>query len=65
MLLPQLVFAQERKVNPYSHVAVVTNTVNWPYDKQTMGNDSFKMGTVESGNEDSYLLTLIEKQKGF
>ena len=43
-------------LNPYNNTVFVTNTITWPYNSKTFGTDSFQLGSVESGNEDSVIL---------
>lgn len=40
--------------NPYAQVVWVTNSIAWPYNEKTYGNDSFQLG--DSQNEDTLLL---------
>lgn len=45
--------------SPYDSVAIVTNTVNWPYNDQTYGTDSFQLGDAE--NADTIILNQVQK----
>ena len=50
---------EEKLTSPYTDVALVTNTINWPYDDKTYGNDSFQLGDDE--NADTKILNLVQK----
>jgi beta-glucosidase len=52
------------KPDPYEKVALVTNSIIWPYNRVTYGNDSFREGSLAEGNADSLLISLISKNKG-
>lgn len=46
--------------DPYQHVVFVTNTVSWPYDKNSYGTHSFLLG--KNPNEDTIILNRVIKQ---
>jgi beta-glucosidase len=51
--------AHAKVTSPYDHVAIVTNTINWPYDSKTYGNNSFQLG----GDENTDTMILKEAQE--
>lgn len=53
--------AQAAAVDPYAQVALVTNTVAWPYNSTTFGTDSFTFGSAESQNADALILADVRR----
>lgn len=50
-------------IDPYQDVSLVTNTIAWPYNQSTFGNDNYQEGRVEEGNADSLLLALVNQKQ--
>lgn len=55
--------ASNNKIDPYDNVAIVTNSIAWPYNTSTYGNDSYQQGSVKAGNADSLLLDVVNKNR--